>query len=294
MALVVGLLVWQSRSNGGDSGMPSADDGVDRTVGLLTVRDPVCDEWTKAANELSDKTRAWSEADKSRPASEWDDEQRQMFDEAAAAMTTAADRFESALPNASHVVLKELIAQTIIHLRAYVAGLPGYEESDALVLGVATNFGSAVTFMCTAVPLVRQLTGIPNEISRIDLDADLLQPLLSKGDAVCDAFLSLVDRQNTVLRGWDATDPAIAATDWTPEQRRLNMAVQKVLDEDSEQAGRLAAQSSDPVMRDLLFTYGVYVEAYATKLPGYEPDDNHMWRVATYIGGGVAAACEAR
>lgn len=289
-ALVVGLLVWQARS-ADDVG--SADDGVDRTVGLLTEKDPVCDDWIRYADELAAQTKAWSEIDDKTPAPEWDAEHRQVYENAGAVMQVAADRFESLSPNARSVVLKELIGQTVHYLRTYIVRLPHYAESDSFFAGAAVNFSSATTFMCTAVPLVRPVaSSVARVPSKVVSDSDLLDAMVDGDNTVCGSFADLIDRQNTVLRGWEATDPSVPATQWTPDQRQLNMAVKDVLGEDAERVRTMSQQPTNPILADLLSTYAAYVDAYLIKLSAYEPDDNQIWRVATYLGGGIVAACE--
>ncbi|MGE2728516.1 hypothetical protein ACQI4F_03490 [Mycolicibacterium vaccae] len=291
MGLVVTLLVWESRSEDGSA--PFADDGVDRTVGLLTEKDPVCGDWIRYADELADELESWSTIAKAIPASRWDPEQRRVFETAANTMGTAAAQFESILPLARHVTLQELISQTIAHWRAYVAEIPTYDESDAMLARVATNFGGAVTYMCTAAPIVQRVAGVRAGSAKAVDEATKIERFQVDADSFCVDFLGFVKRQNAVLTGWEATDPTVPAIDWTPEQRELNLAVIEVLATDANHVRAWAAQVEDPILADLLLVYGSYVDAFITALPTYEPDDNQIWRVATLVGGGIASACEA-
>ncbi|MGE2836485.1 hypothetical protein [Mycobacterium sp. SMC-4] len=292
VALVVGFLVWQSGS--GDSGVPSADEGVDRTVGLLTEKDPVCDDWIRYADELAERTKEWSEIDKTISAANWSSEQRLIAEDAADAMSTAADQFESILPMAANVVLRELIAQSIVFSRAFVERMPEYEYADAMLAGVAGNFGTATTFMCTAMPIVlaRKLTG-ESSISSTDNPARLT-PFLADEREGCDTLVALLDRQNSVLRGWASGDPSVPASKWTAEDRKLNEAAIPVLEEDAKQARLIADKAENSVLSDLLHTYASYLLAFAQALPSYEPDDDQLWKVVISLGGGLGAACEAR
>ncbi|UXA19332.1 hypothetical protein [Mycobacterium sp. SMC-4] len=290
MALVVGLLVWQGRA--ADS--PSvADDGLDRTVGLLTEKDPVCDDWIRYANELAAATEEWSAIDKTISAGRWTPEQRAVVERAAEAMALAANQFESILPTARNVVLQELIAQSIVFWRKFVDRVPIYARADSVIAGVAGNFGSATTFMCTAAPIVlaRNFTN-ETATSSAEHPGDLT-PFISATDGVCQEFVALLDRQNRVLRGWASGNPAVPAADWTADERKLNEAAIPVLEADALQARMMAEGTDNYILSDLLTTYRAYLRAFTQALPEYEPDDGQLWKVATFLGGGIGAACRA-
>ncbi|MCV7366957.1 hypothetical protein CRI77_22265 [Mycolicibacterium duvalii] len=290
VVLVVGLLVWQARS--GDAS-ESADAGLDRTVGLLTEKDPVCDDWIRYADELAEETQEWSAIDKTISAGRWTPEQRAVVERASEAMTSAADRFESILPKAENVVLQELITQSIVFWRKYVERLPTYVYTDSMIAGVAGNFGSATTFMCTAVPIVVAGNYTANPVTSSAEDPDELTPFIFASDDSCEGIISLLDRQNRVLRGWASGDPSVPAAEWTANERKLNEAAIPVLEADAWQAQKLAEATSNSILSDILTTYGSYLRAYTQALPDYEPDDGQLWKIATFLGGGLGAACKA-
>lgn len=296
IALVVGIVLWKSGSSGnaGDSSN-IAGGGGDRTVGLLREEDPVCADWLKYADELAAETAQWAEIDETIPAAKWSKEEREIYSTASEAFLAAADRFEYILPQAAHTALQELIAQTIVYWRAYVDALPNYETQDGKYAGVASNFGAAVSFMCTAAPIVAL------RVADVDVSPEAkasepaeLKPIMTVEDAACREFLALVDRQNAVLSGWEATDPNVPAAKWTLEQRQLNMAAADVMAGDADEARRIADSAQNLVLADLLRTYAAYVDAYVGVVPTYEADDNQIWRVATYLGGGIRSACGAQ
>lgn len=292
VAVVLGLVVWNA-SDHGSGGPSSASDGdVDRTVGVLREKDPVCDEWGKYADELAEKEERWAGLNKGIPAAKWTPEQREIFESVGRAMSTAANRFESILPDARNVVLKELIAQTIVYLRAYVERIPSYVASDGLIAGVAGNFSNAVTYMCSAVPLVSAGDG-PRLSSWVQEPSEL-KDFMKVRDPVCDKFVALADRQNAALIGWAAMDSTIAAGDWTPKQRTLYDAVRKTITRNLARFREIASDAEGSVMGDLIATQNAYVKEFADAIPSYAPDDRQLWAVATSLGGGLAAACEAQ
>lgn len=292
VALVVGLLVWEVARPAGSGGIgPSADDGVDRTVGLLQEKDPVCDGWHRYADELAVKERRWAVSDDGVPAAKWSPEQRGVFESTGEAMSTAADQFESLLPQARSVILQELIAQTIVYLRAYVERIPAYVQSDRLIAGAAGNFSNAVTYMCSAVPLVRgnHSAGWNSEVQN---PADL-RPFIESGDPICAEFTTVSDRQDEAISGWTVTDSTVPAEQFTPQQRELFDAVRFVLVDDMDKFEDLASRAKGTVLGDLILVQNAYTQAFVDAIPHYTPDDAQLWTVVTAIGGGIIAACEA-
>ncbi|MCH9667370.1 MAG: hypothetical protein K0U80_05845 [Actinomycetia bacterium] len=292
VALVLGLVVWKA-SGHGSGGSGSASDGdVDRTVGLLRERDPVCDEWGKYADELAEHEEQWAAVNKGIPATKWTPEQREIFESVGRAMSAAADQFESILPDARNVVLQELIAQTIVYLRAYVERIPNYVESDGLIAGVAGNFSNAATYMCSAVPLVS--AGDALSLSSSVQKPSELEDFMKVRDPVCDEFVALVDRQNSALIGWAAIDSTVNQVHWTSKQRTLYDAVRKTITRNLTRFREIASLAKGRVMGDLMATQNAYMEAFADAIPSYAPEDQQLWAAVNSLGGGLAAACESQ
>ena len=295
VAVVVGSLVWRgvSTRNDADNAPAAVDDGVDRTVGLLRDKDPVCDEWLAVSNELAEKEEKWIASNRGVPATAWTTEQRETFVGVSQAMSTAADHYESMLPRAKNVVVQELIAQTIVYLRSYVERVPSYTESDNLFAGVAGNFGTAVTYMCSAAQLVPALGSGKRSTRSTVPDPDALTLFMAVEDRACSNFLELIGRQNAQLSGWAAADSTISAPQWTPKQRALNNAARDVIARDAIEQGGIVDSTENPIMADLLFARGEYMQAFADAIPTYTPDDALLWTTATSLGGGLSAACKA-
>lgn len=297
VALAVGLMVWKSTSTRDDPGAggtgSTAGGAVDRTVGLLREKDPVCDEWGKYADELAEKEKLWAEANKGIPAAKWTTEQREIYDSVGEAMLTAADQFQSILPKARNVVVQELIAQTIVYFRAYVDRIPKYVGSDSLLAGVANNFGGAVTYMCRATRVVPAFGSEEAQMPSAVPEPAALTPFMTGRDPRCKEFQALVERQSAHLRGWVASDSRKAAVQWTPNERALNSAAREVLDRDHRKLRELGERSGNPIMSDLILAQADYMRAFAAVIPDYAPNDAQLWTTVTYLGGGLSAACKA-
>lgn len=296
IAVVAGLVVWKGLATRNDADIAAtaaADDGVDRTIGLLREKDPVCDEWIEFADALSKNEEQWAASNRGIPATKWTFEQREIFVSAGEAMATAADQFESILPKARNVVIQELMAQTIVYLRAYVERIPTYVGSDGLIAGVANNFGAAITYMCSAVPLVSRLSRGKNPVSSATGEPAALEPFMVEKDSVCAEFQALIERQSAQLSGWVAGDSMKPAVLWTPKERTLSNAAREVLTRDYGHLLELQERSGNPIMSDLLLTQAAYMEAFAGAMPTYVPDDSQLWTTVTFLGGGLNSACRA-
>lgn len=296
VAVVIVLLVWKATSSDGPgSGATTpTDDGIDRTVGLLREKDPVCDEWGKYADELAENEKRWAQTDDTIPATAWTAEQRRIFADVGAAMKIATNQFEAILPKARNVVLQELIAQTIFYLETYVQDIPNYVGRNALIAGVASNFSNAVTFMCTAVPTTSTVNLDDVERSSTVSNPAMISDFMAEGDSVCAELAVLLDRQSSMLEGWTAGDSMTPADSWSAEEWALNKAVREVLTHDLVQFRDIAERAKGRVTGDLIATHNAYLKAFADAIPTYTPDDIKMWRVVIALAGGISAACEAR
>ncbi|MCH9730018.1 MAG: hypothetical protein K0U84_10155 [Actinomycetia bacterium] len=293
VALVVGLVVWKSTSNQGAGATAQSDAGVDRTVGVLREKDPVCDEWLNYTDELSQAAEQWTALDRSVPATKWTPEHREIYVAVREAMTTAADQFESILPEARNVLLQELIAQTIVYLRAYVERIPEYVESDSLIAGVAAKFSNAVTGMCEMQPQLRASGSAEKTMRSSVPEPAALTPFMADENPACPKFLELITRQKTYLSAWAKVDSTLPAEQWTPAQRALNNAAREVMLRDAKDIRAIAEVAEGTIMADLLVARAAYMQAYAEIIPTYMPNDKFLWSTGTSIGGGLAAACEA-
>lgn len=286
-ALVAGLLIWQARS--GDA--PGADGGLDRTVGLLTEKDPVCDDWIRYADELAAKEERWAELNRDKSAANWTPDEREIYAQVGEAMSSAADQFERLLPRARAIVIQELIAQTVAYLRAYVDGLPAYESSNNLLAGVAGNFGTAITNMCSAVPLTRGAEPLNLE-SSLASDPAETRMFVAGGNPTCVDLDRIIHEQNALLRSWAAGDASIPADQWSAAERALNRAAREVIMRDAKRIEELAASTENEIFRDILNTRAAYMNLFANSMPEYVHDDIQLWNVVTALGGGLLAACE--
>ena len=80
--------------------------------------------------------------------------------------------------------------------------------------------------------------------------------------------------------GWDKRDPAIPATNWTPEQRAQYEEVGRAMRNAADQAVPLVKLTPHRVVRELYEQFIAYARAYSDAIPTYTPVDNHLAGVA--------------
>lgn len=298
VTLVVGLVVWKSAASHDGHGLgdpdAAASGGVDRTIGVLREKDPVCDDWATVSNELAAHEEKWAASNRGIPSTAWSPEQRQVFITASTAMGSAADKYELMLSKATNVVVQELIAQTIVYLRSYVERIPNYVEADSLIAGVAGNFGTAVTYMCSVAPLVAGTGSSGGMTHSTAPEPAALVPFMNGADPACTSLVALIDRQNSQLGGWSATDSTVPSAHWTPTQRDLNFAAREVISRDAMEIRAIAKTAESAIFADLLVARADYMQVFADSIPTYKQDDALLWTTVSSLGGGLTAACKAK
>jgi hypothetical protein len=96
-------------------------------------------------------------------------------------------------------------------------------------------------------------------------------------DPTCAAWSPINDTLAAVLKkGWNKRDPAIPASEWTPELRSQYEEVGQALVRASDQTVRLAKQTPHRAMREIFEQFIAYSRAFAAVIPSYARDDNHM------------------
>ncbi|WP_234783716.1 hypothetical protein [Mycolicibacterium celeriflavum] len=94
-------------------------------------------------------------------------------------------------------------------------------------------------------------------------------------------------------RGWNKRDPAIPATQWTPDQRALYEEVGEAARDAADQAVPLAKLTPHRLMRELYEQFIAYARAYSDLVPNYVPRDDHVSGVVITISGALTFVCSA-
>ena len=94
--------------------------------------------------------------------------------------------------------------------------------------------------------------------------------------------------------GWDKRDPAIPATDWTPELRAQYEEVGRAMRSAADQTVPLVKLTPHRVMRELYEQFIAYARAYSDAIPTYTPvDQPFSWRRPGQLRSALCVLCAA-
>lgn len=93
--------------------------------------------------------------------------------------------------------------------------------------------------------------------------------------------------------GWEKRDPALPATEWTPEARAQYEAVGQAHRDAADQLVASAKLTPHRVMRELYEQFIAYARAYADSIPTYTSIDNNLAAVAININDAIGRICAA-
>jgi len=279
-------------------GLASADD---KGPANIITEDPSCAAWGPIIKTLGEKQRnGWGDRDRSVPATQWTPEQRRQYEEVADAMRRAADQTAQVARVTPHRVMRELYEQFIAYARAYADAVPNYTKPDNLLVGVAGGTSNAVTRICATItykaaparaPLVASAPN-PTVIAPLT-DPNHPQMFLADSDGICADFIRVLEKFDTDTSAWQALDPAISASEWNPEQRRVIDDVIPLMDSLANDIQELGLQSSNPTLQDFAVVAAQYRRAYASALPSYSTADSYFGAASAGITSAVADACRA-
>ncbi|MBS1691186.1 MAG: hypothetical protein JST91_02990 [Actinobacteria bacterium] len=112
-------------------------------------------------------------------------------------------------------------------------------------------------------------------------------------DPVCAEWNPIATDYATKQAAWAKTDPNIAAADWTPDDRALNLGIVPVLRAQVADMRRLADKAEDPILKGLMLQQAAYEEVYAERLPNYQPSDQKLWQATVHFSSAVSSMCTA-
>lgn len=284
---------------GSDSEFASANDT--GPVSIITD-DPTCEAWGRVSREYAGKTDAvkWGDRDPALPATAWTAEQRAMYDTAGKALTEAVNETANLVKLTPHRVMRELYTQFIVSGREFVNKIPGYVSQDQYVSGVAHAIANALAGICSAIDFrsaqpIAPLIAVPSapSIESRPADPEDAQRFLVEENPVCSEWSKSVDQFDTDTAAWQATDPNIPASEWTPEVRAVHDAVAPVILANADNLERLGRQSGNATLEDFAVLAAQYERGYVKAIPTYKSADNFLTKAAFNLVKAVNSACKA-
>lgn len=114
-------------------------------------------------------------------------------------------------------------------------------------------------------------------------------------DPTCEAWGKVIrdysDEQKAV--NWGGRDRSIAASAWTPEQRRMYDEVGKATTNAAHLTINLSKATPHRVMRELYEQFIAYAGAFVDAIPTYVPENDNLSNATNAIGTGLAQICSA-
>ena len=111
-------------------------------------------------------------------------------------------------------------------------------------------------------------------------------------DPVCAEWEAQSHAYEAKTEKWSKSDPSVPESSWTAETRALNMSMIPVLQAEAADMRRLADKAHDPFLASLMRAQATYEEAYAARVPNYQPSDDDLWQAASTFNDAVGAVCQ--
>jgi len=306
LAVVITVLVMRPSGGGptptptnGNSDFASANDT--GPVNIITD-DPTCEAWFKVVGEYSNSAKdvGWANRDFSVPADAWTPEQRTMYEAVGRAMVRAADQTVNLAKTTPHRVMRELFAQFIAYAQAFEKRVPAYVAEDDNVAVEADTVATSLTGICSAIKYhsaqaVAPLVAAPAAPSTVARPEDLTEPgvFLAKPNSTCSDWSSVVAKFSDDAATWQSIDPNIPASDWTPEQKTINAAINPIMSANADELERLGRKSGNAIFEDFATLAAQYRRAFVVANPTYSSADSYLAESATQLVRTIDWACKA-
>lgn len=118
---------------------------------FLTVRDPICDDWTNLSDRYNADIAAWASIDSRIAATQWTPQQKEVNDAVRPVMSTYAENIEALSRRTSNATIQDFGALSAQYLRAYVNALPTYVPADSFLSATAHVTVPIVTQACQSI-----------------------------------------------------------------------------------------------------------------------------------------------
>jgi hypothetical protein len=213
-------------------------------------------------------------------------------------MRNAADRAVSLANQTPHRVMRELYEQFIAYGRAYADSIPNYTPADDFWAGANISATSALGAICDAIdygsavnraPTVQP--GDPASTVATPSNPNHPQRFLAKPDPSCSGWVQQADKFDADMTEWAKLDVSIPASQWSPQQERIQSLSAPVIASFAENGVTIGRQSNNPIFTDFADLAAVYFRAYVNSLKTYTPPDNYLVLVGLRVNNLLTNAC---
>ncbi|WP_141772133.1 MULTISPECIES: Vmc-like lipoprotein signal peptide domain-containing protein [unclassified Mycobacterium] len=269
-------------------------------VGIIT-EDPSCAPWGPITNTLAGvESKGWRDRDPSIPAASWTPEIRAQYEAVGKAWRKAADQIVPLAKMTPHRAMREFYEQSIVYMRAYADSISAYKQIDDSLARTAATAGLVITYICDAISsgsAAARASLVPAQKAPTVVApiGDSAHParIFETPDPICSNLGMTLDElaQNPAFKSWMATDPQIPASNWSPEQQSLTDAVIPAMKSMSDALEKLAAASSNPIVKDFILLGVQYQRTYVEALSTYQPNDHTIYSAGQGAAAVVRMAC---
>jgi hypothetical protein len=285
-------------TSGAPSDIASANDT--GPVSIITS-DPTCTAYMGVNNSIARVEASGWGAQRSTlgTASLWTADQRLQVEAVTAAMLNAADQLVALAKQTPHRVMRELYEQFIAFGRAYANSVKDYTPADNGLASANVNAGSALASICNSInygSVSRSLNAEPapppTQTPNLG-NAEDPQRFVTSSDSTCSSWVTRLDDFNVKTSEWASTDSNVPGSQWTPERRAIQEAVEPLLSAYADDIQFAGQQSSNPVLEDFALTAALYIRTYVTVGDSYTSADGWLGDAGFRIANVVSGACRA-
>lgn len=283
-------------TNGANSDIASANDT--GPVAVIT-EDPTCAMARPILDMRANEQRnGWIDRDPSIPAAAWTPDARAQYESVGESMRTSAYQLVPIAKLTPHRVMRELYEQLIAYSRAYADSIATYAPADDNLALASVSAAAAITNICAAIdygsaesrgPLVEPLPE-PSQVTSVTNPAEA-ERFLADRNPVCGAWDDAWSQFENDALAWLPTDPDIPASQWSPEQQKINDEIDPVMRRFASQLQALGARSENSTLRDFADLSAQYRRAYVLALSTYTPADKYLANASINAAGLVKTAC---
>jgi hypothetical protein len=306
IGVTIGATLLFTRDGDGSSTPPTSDVPSDIAsandtgpVEIIT-EEPTCEALTDIVNVLADaQQQGWSdERDSLGPAAEWTESQRSHVRAAVTAIENASDQMVSLARQTPHRVVRELYEQFIAYGRAYAESVPTYTPKANDLAGVNVSISNALQGICTAIDqgsarrsIALDEVGPPTTVAPTGDLGDPQRFLAGSATAACESWAVNDSQFLAGTNAWEALDTSVPASEWSPEQRQIQLDALPVISRfatDMETTGR---SSGNAVFEDFAILASLYFRAYVSSGEAYVGADSWLSYTALRLNNAISAAC---
>ncbi len=307
IGISVGATLIFTRGGGGGtilptSGAPSDIASANDTGPIAVITDePTCQAYFSINNGLADaEANGWSDARATLGAvADWTAEQQSQVKAVVSVMDNASNQIVALAKQTPHRVVRELYQQFIAYARAYADSIPTYTPVDNLLADANVNIGSSLLGICNSITnssTSRSLAIEPlSPPTRVAAPESPLRPqrFITTSDVACSGWVEREREFIAQTSAWSQLEPSIEGSQWTPEQRSVQLAVLPIISTMANDMEKVGEESGNPVFEDFALLGAQYFRSYVTSGEGYRGADSWLSYTGSRLNNAVAAACQA-